>query len=126
MTRKVLALFAVVCWAAASAPSVAAEKAVETGKRLYAKYCASCHGVDGRGGTELAKLFAKEPPDLTRIAIRHGGWFAEVLVTEIVDGRFAAHGGREMPVWGATLRRDQISLITEYLHSIQESSTAAR
>lgn len=126
MTSKVLAFFAVVGWAAVSAPAVAAEEAPETGQRLYVKHCASCHGVDGRGGTELAKLFEKEPPDLTRIAIRHGGWFAEVLVTEIVDGRFAAHGGREMPVWGETLTREQIILVTEYLHGIQQSPSSGR
>jgi len=100
--------------------SSAAEAEQRTGPQLYGKYCASCHGTDGRGGTELAKLFEKEPPDLTRIAERRGDWFPEVLVQEIVDGRFAAHGAREMPVWGETLSRDQIGLIAEHLYGLQQ------
>jgi mono/diheme cytochrome c family protein len=97
------------------------EEPQDDGKQLHRKYCASCHGVDARGGTALAKLFREEPPDLTRIATRRGGWFPEVVVEEIVDGRFAAHGAREMPVWGETLTPGQIRLITEYLYGIQDN-----
>jgi mono/diheme cytochrome c family protein len=104
-------------------PAAAEEAKPPTGQQLYAKYCASCHGLDGRGGTELAGLFKKDPPALTRIAERRGGWFPEVIVAEIVDGRFAAHGWREMPVWGATLSHDEILLITEHLYAIQDPST---
>ncbi len=123
MTNKILVLFVVVSCAVAWASPVAAEGVPESGKVLYEKYCAACHGIDGRGGTELAKLFKKEPPDLTRIATRRGGWFNEVLVKEIVDGRFPAHGEREMPVWAETLTRDQITLITEHLYSIQKATS---
>jgi len=124
MRRNLLAYLAVAFGSLVSAPAVAADPALENGKVLFEKYCASCHGVDGRGGTELAKLFEIDPPDLTRIATRRGGWFPEVLIKEIVDGRFVAHGRREMPVWGETLTRDQITLVTEYLYGLQDNPTS--
>ncbi|HXK23604.1 MAG TPA: c-type cytochrome [Myxococcota bacterium] len=121
MTRaNVLATTVLLLSSVALAP-VAAEERVESGKQLYQKYCASCHGMNGRGDTPIGKLFTAPPPDLTRIATRRGGWFPEVLVKEIVDGRFAAHGGREMPVWGEILTTSQITLVTEYLFSIQNN-----
>jgi hypothetical protein len=41
-------------------------------------------------------------PDLTRIAYRCGGEFPSEEVRRAIDGRLAraAHGSREMPVWG--------------------------
>jgi mono/diheme cytochrome c family protein len=105
-------------------PAGAEEGTPESGRALYLKYCASCHGVDGRAGTALARLFAKEPPDLTRVAERRGGWFPEVLVQEIVDGRLAAHGAREMPVWGETLSREQLRLVAEHLLGLQQPPAA--
>ena len=123
MRKTVRVLLGVASWALVSAPSAGAAEAPEDGKRLYEKYCASCHGVDARGATELAKLFERDAPDLTKIATRRGGWFPEVLVKEIVDGRFVVHGGRQMPVWGEVLTTDQITLVTEYIYSLQDNPT---
>jgi mono/diheme cytochrome c family protein len=92
----------------------------KAGKDLYIRYCASCHGVDAKGGTALSKLMSIPTPDLTRIAARRNGWFPEVVVREIVDGRYAAHGPREMPVWGTLLTQDELIAITEHLYSLQE------
>jgi mono/diheme cytochrome c family protein len=110
-------LAALVAVAAASADARTAEP--ESGKDLYVRYCASCHGSDATGGTALAKLMSIPTPDLTRIAIRRDGWFPEATVREIVDGRYEAHGSRTMPVWGAVLTEDQIRSITEHLFSLQ-------
>jgi hypothetical protein len=49
----------------------------------------------------------------------------DVIIREIVDGRFVAHGGRQMPVWGEILTTSQITLITEHLFSIQDHATSA-
>ena len=111
------------CAALRALPAAAGDR-VQSGRELYQKYCASCHGVDGRGGTPLAKIFEKPPPDLTRIAARRGTWYPEAVVKEIVDGRYAAHGSREMPVWGELLTGDQIAQIAEYLNTIQRMSVA--
>jgi mono/diheme cytochrome c family protein len=104
-------------------PAVGEERS-ESGKESYLKYCASCHGIDGRGKTPLADLFQKRPPDLTRIGARRGVWYPQALVREIVDGRYVAHGSREMPVWGEILTSDEISRIAEHVNSIQSLSVA--
>lgn len=75
---------------------------VEQGAELFARYCASCHGLGGRGDGPVAGALTTPPPDLTRIAARRDGHFAASEVALQIDGRFApmAHGTREMPVWG--------------------------
>lgn len=79
-----------------------------TGAVLYRQYCASCHGVDGRGDGPVASQLSEDPPDLTAIAERHGGRFDVAEVLAIIDGErlVAAHGPREMPVWGVVFDQD--------------------
>lgn len=62
-----------------------------------------CHGVDGHGDGS----FEDCPADLTQIAKSNGGEFPFAKVAEIIDGRaiVAAHGQREMPIWGDRYRR---------------------
>src|SRR6516165_12645038 len=50
------------------------------------------------------------------------GDFPIAAVTEIIDGRIfiAAHGNREMPIWGFdTMVRNRIPIIVDYLTRIQ-------
>jgi mono/diheme cytochrome c family protein len=112
--------------AASQATGVASPEA-DAGALVYARYCSACHGVDAKGRTELAMAFKKPPPDLTRIAARRGGWFPDVFVREIVDGRLLPHGDRIMPVWGHVLTERELSLVTEHLRSlqVQEDGTTA-
>lgn len=72
------------------------------GKATYATYCASCHGIDLRGSGEIAATLSSKPTDLTRLAEKNDGTFPVERLTQVVDGRVdvAAHGPREMPVWG--------------------------
>lgn len=105
--------------------ATAADEEPASGATLYTRYCSSCHGIDGRGDTELARLFKAPPPDLRGIARRQGGWFPAEIVQEIIDGRFTAHGQSHMPVWGLTLSAEQIARITEHLHSLQDTRSSA-
>jgi mono/diheme cytochrome c family protein len=106
-----------------------------TGRDLYVQHCASCHGEDGRGNGPVADSLQKAPADLTRIAARASGTFKERDVMATIDGRraVAAHGPREMPVWGevfdeelrkqrygayTTLLRSQV--LADYLSTIQQ------
>jgi hypothetical protein len=78
------------------------------------------------------------PPDLTRLASRHGGEFPLEQVVTAIDGREAlrAHGEPAMPVWGEILSeelgskgkqrpaierrvQERILSIAEYLRRIQ-------
>jgi hypothetical protein len=77
------------------------------------------------------------PPDLRAISLRSGGTFPREELAAFIDGRggLAAHGSREMPVWGEQLyagpgpanpdvekaRRGAIELLLLYLESIQST-----
>jgi mono/diheme cytochrome c family protein len=97
---------------------------------LYKTYCASCHGVDGKGRRPVAEVLKKQPSDLTDISRSNGGQFSSFRITHIIDGyeTIAAHGTQEMPVWGNLLpqHRDEALLtlrehnLTEYIRSIQK------
>jgi mono/diheme cytochrome c family protein len=102
------------------------------GRDLYEFYCAGCHGRDGRGSGPMAPALHAEPPDLTRLAVRNGGVFPRLRVEAILDGRvdppLAAHGAREMPVWGpifsgldgnGAANRVRIENIVAYLETFQ-------
>jgi mono/diheme cytochrome c family protein len=106
----------------------------ELGAPYYRVYCASCHGLDGKGGGPAAIALRTRPADLTHIAERHGGAFPDGEIAKFIDGRFevSAHGNREMPVWGDRLTegipdartadaiaRGKIVVMVEYLKSIQ-------
>jgi mono/diheme cytochrome c family protein len=80
------------------------------GSELYGRFCASCHGVTGKGDGPVSKAFTTEVPDLTLIARRQGGKFPADRIERIIDGRFTlmAHGSRDMPVWGVELARTEI------------------
>src|ERR1700760_4292549 len=74
---------------------------LDNGRTLYLTYCASCHGVGGRGDGPAAEELRHRPADLTQFANRNGGVFNAARIEHIVDGRTVkAHGTLEMPVWG--------------------------
>lgn len=77
------------------------------GKELYARFCASCHGAEGRGDGPVAASFKVEVPDLTALARRAGGEYPRDRIARIIDGRhiIGAHGTRTMPVWGEDLNQ---------------------
>lgn len=65
--------------------------------------CASCHGEDGKGFGFLTRLFqGMDAGNLTQISKNNGGVFPLEAVFQTIDGsnEVAAHGPREMPVWG--------------------------
>jgi mono/diheme cytochrome c family protein len=73
------------------------------GPEIFRHYCASCHGVDGRGHGPASVALKHGAPDLTRISRRAGGTFPFRQVKAIIEGTGPgplAHGSREMPVWG--------------------------
>lgn len=104
----------------------------DPGARLFKTYCATCHGNNGRGNGPVADQLRKTPPDLTKYTARNGGTFPSERVRQIIDGRgVAAHGDREMPVWGDAFRsvegglspetvKSRIDAIVRYLGAIQE------
>ncbi|HZO80091.1 MAG TPA: c-type cytochrome [Candidatus Binataceae bacterium] len=125
------------CALAQTRPGASPTPFVLSGEQEYLFHCASCHGLRARGDGPAAHAFRVRPPDLTLLASRNGGVFPEQHVFATIDGSavIAAHGTREMPVWGqifeqqgsytydraATSRevRERIQRLVDYLKSVQ-------
>jgi mono/diheme cytochrome c family protein len=103
-----------------------------SGKEMFAAYCASCHGADGKGKGPAASALKTPPSDLTVIQKANGGKFPSDHVFEIINGRAStpAHGSADMPVWGPIFRRlsgshdaevqQRVSNLTDYIRSMQQ------
>ena len=111
-----------------------AGEADDYGKKLYARYCAACHGPDGKGDGVVSQFMRPKPADLTQLAKKAGGKFPFYEVVRTIDGRetVRAHGDPDMPVWGElftkeaagspdryAVARGKVVLITDYLETIQ-------
>jgi len=87
------------------ANAVLAQTKLDVGKREFEANCASCHGMDGKGRGPLVELLRKSPPDLTQLSKANQGVFPmNRLYTTIEGENVAAHGSRDMPVWGRDYR----------------------
>jgi mono/diheme cytochrome c family protein len=88
-------------------PVHAADYLTMSGKQLYWRFCAACHGEQGKGDGPVATMFTAGVSDLTQVARRKGDSFTREYLVQIIDGRSAigAHGSRTMPVWGEDFRR---------------------
>ena len=77
-----------------------------SGKEMYNAYCASCHGTDGKGNGPAATAMKTAPTDLTQLSAKNGGTFPEAKVYAAIKGdtTVAAHGSKDMPVWGPIFR----------------------
>lgn len=142
-------IVALVASGVAGAAQAADDMALQQGKQLYMKYCASCHGQSGKGDGPVGTMLNPKASDLTQIAKENGGKFPFYEVMLLINGRSPtaqnqdtslpglpkAHGEAGMPVWGEVFSRDELSkgtdmdlqlattgkimMITEYIQSIQ-------
>ena len=101
------------------------------GPDLYRRYCAACHGREGRGDGPVASALKVPPPDLTGLAQRRNAAFPSLEVERIIrgGGALSAHGSDEMPVWGPIFLaldpsdarvRVRIAALVSHLASIQQ------
>ena len=83
-------------------PAAAQGFADYSGRDLFMRFCASCHGATGAGDGPVGQGMAVMVPDLTGLADRQGGLLDADQLREIIDGRAVVigHGTRQMPVWG--------------------------
>jgi mono/diheme cytochrome c family protein len=82
--------------------AVPKQPSVSSGMELFLKYCASCHGENGKGKTSAASALNTPPTDLTTLSKRHNDKYPSGYVTVLLKfGRSStAHGSTDMPVWG--------------------------
>ena len=130
MLMKLTAIAVFVLGMALAVQSVSTSKVSanydDRGQKLFQQYCASCHGMDGKGGGPVAASLKHPIPDLTMIEKRDGK-YDQLKVQNIISGEYevAAHGKKDMPVWGYIFKeksgtsRLQIYALGTYLKSIQ-------
>lgn len=99
------------------------------GKVMFENYCAVCHGATAKGDGPAAAALKTKPTDLTMLSFNNKGAFPEVRVRRYIEGldEVAAHGSREMPMWGdlfKSIGRDmvqiRISQLVEHVKSLQK------
>jgi hypothetical protein len=111
----------------------AAPSSEPDGPALYRSYCASCHGLSGRGNGPMVEFLRVPPTNLTLLSRIHGGTFNEEAVAQAIDGRrrIGSHGPSDMPVWGDAFSsslaqggpealRARVRAIVRHLESLQE------
>ncbi len=103
----------------------------DSGKEMYKAYCASCHGLDGKGGGPAASAMKAPLPDLTMLVKKNGGKFPSDHVAAVIQGdaNSPSHGSADMPVWGPVFLKvsqhhpgqvqQRVHNLTEYIDSLQ-------
>lgn len=94
----------------------------QDGLGIYRSHCASCHGVDGKGGGPVADSMRMRPSDLTLLRQRNGGVYPAPRLNRMLDGDDAlpSHGSKRMPVWGPGLGPERAKALLQHLESIQK------
>lgn len=85
------------------------------GKALFAHYCATCHGDQGRGDGQNASNLTPPPPDLTvskRVADR------ALLRKVIAEGSASVGRSPLSPPWGHNLRPQEIDYLVAYCQAL--------
>ena len=76
----------------------------DSGKQMFAHYCAACHGPGGKGDGPAASSFKKAPRDLTKLSHDNGGKYPAAHVEATLSlQECCVHGSTVMPVWGPLL-----------------------
>ena len=103
-----------------------------SGQEMYKTYCAVCHGTDGKGNGPAADALKVPPPDLTALAGKNGGKYPASKVSSIIGGEevLAAHGSKDMPIWGRLFRsmsgghdsevQQRVTNLNKYIESLQK------
>jgi mono/diheme cytochrome c family protein len=137
MSRRFRLPFAVALFVAVAAP-VFAQTTIKrepvrpindiSGAGTFNAYCTVCHGPSGKGDGPAAKALVKPPADLTQISARNSGKFPANAVKMHISGEtvVAAHGSRDMPMWGPVLKSTdgnavelRLKNLVDYIESIQ-------
>lgn len=135
MVRRVLVAAAILMFTASIAgaqPQIKKEPikpvSASNAQAMFGSYCAPCHGKLGVGDGPAAAALVKKPADLTKIAARNGGTFPDVKVKRYIEGadEVAAHGSRDMPMWGSLFRdldrntaAIRVQALNDYLKAMQ-------
>jgi mono/diheme cytochrome c family protein len=85
------------------------------GKHLFAQYCATCHGDEGKGDGQNASNLNPPPPDLTS---GKNARDAAYLRRVIAQGSAAIGRSPLSPPWGRSVTAQQIDYLVAYCQSL--------
>ncbi|MBI4266317.1 MAG: cytochrome c [Acidobacteria bacterium] len=89
------------------------------GKRLFARYCATCHGDAGQGDGQNAYNLDPEPPDFSESLKLHQPSYWR----RIIEGGSAAVGrSPQCPPWGRMLASSDLDALVGYLQVLTNPS----
>jgi len=81
------------------------------------RYCAVCHGEEGKGDGFNAFNLDPKPRDLTDSTYMKA--LSDLRLTEtIVEGGRGVNKSPLMPSWGATLSKDEIQYLLHYVRTL--------
>lgn len=93
----------------------AALRAAGTGERLYARFCASCHGEDGRAQTTMARMMNPQPTNFVT-----GPWKSERSAAAIIE--VVKNGRGAMPSYGREITGEgELNALAEHVLSLGEA-----
>lgn len=99
----------------------------EQGRAIYASYCVTCHGADGKGHGPAAAALNPKPRDFTS-----GAFYFDAnanaktgedidLARVIREGPKAFGGSPAMPAWKETLDEQQVRDLVAYVQQVAKS-----
>ena len=87
------------------------------GRKLYASYCASCHGDKGKGDGVAAGSLPVKPKDHTNGAVMNQ--LTDQSLAEVISkGGGGVGKSTFMPAWGASLNEKQVHDIVAYIRTL--------
>jgi mono/diheme cytochrome c family protein/uncharacterized membrane protein len=111
--------------AAAQAPQAGSSQVLrrpaadaESGRPLFEKHCAKCHGKDGTG--KQARGLHSKIPDFTDAAWQRRQEDTQLLAS-ILDGK-----GPDMPPWRGKINEDQARAVVAYIRTIAPTSKSTK
>jgi len=85
------------------------------GRQLFSRYCASCHGDEGKGDGENSSNLNPPVPDLTAA---QSGEDAALIRRVIAEGSAAVGRSPLSPPWGRSLSPQEIEYLTLYCRGL--------
>ncbi len=109
----------VVVWAVGVPAAEGGDPAI--GEPLYERYCAACHGINGRGNGPAAAALRPQPIDMTE-PVWQQGVSDDYLRRIIRDGGTAVGRSPQMAPWGFALDDQGLDDMVAYIRTLGEDA----